>query len=85
MAKMGRPSNISGSIAELANKMGGVRELAAQVSVDPRTVRYWASKSRNPSGPAKRLLLLLGEIHGVELDLKVVVDALQRKADRFAE
>ncbi len=69
MAKMGRPTSITGPIAALADKVGGVKALAAKVNVDPRTIRYWASKNRNPSGPAQRLLLQISEQYGVKLDV----------------
>lgn len=65
MKKMGRPQTITGPIAELALKLGGVAALANQVKVSPRTVRYWAKKEKVPSGPAQTLLELLGEKHGV--------------------
>lgn len=68
MSKRGRPISITGPIAELASKVGGVDKLAARVSVAPRTIRYWARKDRIPSGPAQKLLLQIGSEHGVALD-----------------
>jgi len=85
MAKMGRPTTITGPIAELADKVGGVKALAAQVNVDPRTIRYWASKNRNPSGPARRLLLQISEQHGVKLDVIATENSERRKVDEVAE
>lgn len=67
--KTGRPIRINGPIDELAVKVGSVQSLANEIGVDVRTVRYWAKTGRNPSGPARKLLMLVAESHGVKLEV----------------
>jgi hypothetical protein len=70
MPRIGRPSTLTGPIAELAEKLGGVRFLAAELNVDTRTVRYWARNDRKPSGPARKLLENLSSIHGIKVTVE---------------
>ncbi len=55
--------------------------MAAQVKVDPRTIHYWASRNRTPSGPDQMLLLQIGEPYGVRLDFLEKLSADKRKVD----
>ena len=66
-SKRGRPINISGPIGELASKIGGVETLASHMDVSERTIRHWASKTRNPSGPSRKILMQLAESYSVRI------------------
>ncbi len=65
MPKRGRPSTLTGSIAELATIVGGIQALASQLDVNVRTIRYWANNGRTPSGPARKLLEHIAAVHGI--------------------
>jgi transcriptional regulator with XRE-family HTH domain len=56
----------AGRVIEIREALGWSQaELARQMDVDPETVRNWERGSRNCSGPARRLLLLLERDPGV--------------------
>lgn len=54
--KPGRPIKVASQLDELAIKVGGVQQLANEVGVDVRTVRYWSKKDYKPSGAARSFL-----------------------------
>lgn len=67
MSKKGRPSTLQGPFGQLALKLGGIKNLARKLNVNERTIRYWSTRDRNPSGPAKILLENICSVHGIEL------------------
>lgn len=65
--KSGRPLIIPGPIGKLALKVGSLKKLAEEIGVDVRTVRYWATEDRKPSGPSKKLLHQIASSHDINL------------------
>lgn len=63
--RIGRPIDTSTPIGRLAQAMGGVDFLAAEIGVSTRTVRYWARGKRKPGGPAAKAITTLMWAHSI--------------------
>lgn len=68
MQKKGRPTRITGALGQLVVSVGGVHKLASLLNVDDRSIRHWANNTRNPSGPARRILIALAKENGISLN-----------------
>lgn len=63
---MPRPISLPGTWKDLAEKLGGIGELAKSLGgVDPTTLRRWA-QGRRPNRSARVLILSLFSKHGIQ-------------------
>ncbi len=67
MQKKGRPTSITGPLGQLVESVGGVDKLASLLNVDTRSIRHWANNTRNPSGPARTILITLAKERGISI------------------
>ena len=63
---MGRPLEMSGSLGELAEVLGGRYKLADAVGVAKRSVSRWETGELVPTRPTRLLLAQLALAHGIE-------------------
>lgn len=67
MTKLGRPNKLTHPWSELAEKLGGVAELADEFGVDVATIRRNSAKSYDQmTGQMKKLLGIMCDKHGVK-------------------
>lgn len=83
-ARMGRPSELSGGLGELAEAMGGIEALARACGVTARTIQRWDTGERNPTQPARLVLEMLARRHRVKSPFapRDVPDTVLRAGER---
>ncbi len=62
----GRPIELTGPLGELAERMGGVNQLADAIGVTPRAIQRWHNGERQPSKTTCRLLAIIAKQHKVK-------------------
>lgn len=73
--RRGRPSNLTGAFAQLAEAVGGVAVLAAKAHVSRWTVPRWCAGSQPCEGPARAALLAVAAKHGLEAAIVAQLEA----------
>jgi DNA-binding transcriptional regulator YdaS (Cro superfamily) len=63
---MPRPTTLPAPWDRLAEILGGVAQVAEALGTTPRTVHQWAHGTRQPRGPARRLIEQVFREAGVE-------------------
>ena len=59
MTPRGRPNTLREPYRSLAEAFGGVGKLALALGVNRRTIHSWSTGTRQPGGPARKLLAQL--------------------------
>lgn len=83
-ARMGRPSELTGGLAELAEAMGGIENLSRAMGVTSRTIQRWNSGDLSPREPARRMLEMLAKQHKVTkpFETKEIPEIVLRAGER---
>jgi predicted secreted protein len=65
-AKMGRPIELEKSLADLAEAIGSVEELASMCEVSDKTIRRWNRREYTPSRPLAEFINNLAANRGLK-------------------